>query len=142
SRELTHRHRVINVAALRDIRKRNVVIHQQDQHLAFGRTELQATRHPLCENRARFRMRPGPDRFASVMQQQRQIKDKGICEFFEKVSVLDKLWIFGSRQRIELIDTDQSMFVGGITVKKLVLHQAGKLSKLRNILSEKIEPVH
>src|SRR5438309_8566017 len=118
------------------------MIHQQNQHLAFTRIKLKTARYALRKDRARFRMWPGPDSLAGVMQQQRQIKNKRIWQFLEKLSVLDELGIFGSRQRVELVNADQRMFVRGVAVKKFMLHQTSKLAELGNVLTEEIEPMH
>src|SRR5437016_2341457 len=94
------------------------MVYQQDQHLAFTRVELKAARDALGKDRARFRMRSRPHRLAGVMQQQRQIKNERIWQFLEKFPVLDQFGIFGSRQRIELVNADERVFVRGVTVKK------------------------
>src|SRR5438034_452842 len=72
----------------------------------------------LSENRARFRMRASADRFAGVMQQQSQVKDEWISQFFEKFPVFDQLAIFRAGERIEFVDTDQSVFVGSVAVDR------------------------
>ena len=119
-----------------------MVVHQQDQHLAFARIELKTARDPLRKNRARFRMRAGAHRFAGVVQQQSQVKHERIGQFLEKFPVLDQLAIFRLRQRIEFVDTDQSVFVRSVAVEKFMLHQTGELAELGNVLPEKIQPVH
>ena len=118
------------------------MVYQQDQHLAFTRVELKTARDALRKDRARFRMWPGPHGLAGVMQQQRQIKNKRIWQFLEKFPVLDQFGIFGSCQRIKLINADQRVFVRGVAVKKFMLHQTSKLAELGNVLTEEIEAMH
>ena len=100
-------------------------------------SKLKPARDALRKKRARFRVRTRADRLAGVMQQQRQIKNERIREFLEKFAVLDQFRVLGSCQRIELFDADQRVFVRGVTVKKFVLHQAGKLAELGNVSARK-----
>src|SRR2546430_1431798 len=111
------------------------MIHQQDQHLAFTRIELKTARCAFRKDRARFRMRPGADSLAGVMQQQRQIKNKRIGQLLEKLPILEQLGTFRSRQRVELVNADQRVFIRGVAVKKFMLHQTSKLAELRNVLT-------
>src|SRR6266576_4909465 len=113
------------------------MIHQQNQHLAFTRVKLKTARYALRKNRARFRMWPGSDSLAGVMQQQRQIKDKRIGQLLEKFPIFKQFGIFRSRQRVELVNADQRVFIRGVAVKKFMLHQTSKLAELRNVLTRK-----
>src|SRR5438067_426476 len=87
-------------------------------------------------------MRPRSDRLSGIVQQECQVKDQWVMQVFEQFPVTDELDILGAGQRVQLIDANQSMFVGGITMEELVLDQAGQLAKFRQITTEEIHPVH
>src|SRR5476651_935105 len=87
-------------------------------------------------------MRPRRDTFAGVVQQQGEIEHEWVFEFLEQLSILNQLRIIGRGECVQLIDADQSMFVGGVAMKKLVLHETGELPKLRKITPEKIDTMH
>src|SRR5689334_7645985 len=87
-------------------------------------------------------MRPSTYRLTGVMQQQSQVKHERIGQFLEKFPVLDQLAVFRVRQRIQFVDTDQSVFVRSVAVEKFMLHQTGELAELGNILPKKIQPMH
>jgi len=65
-----------------------------------------------------------------------------IFEFLKKFPVRHQLRIFSGGERIQLVDANQSMLVGGVAMKKFVLHEAGELSELGQISPEKIDTMH
>ena len=60
----------------------------------------------------------------------------------KNAAIGNHLWIVRPDQGIELVDADQGMFVGRVTMKKLVLHQTGQLPEFRNVAAKKIHAVH
>ena len=67
-------------------------------------------------------MRPCADGLPGVVQKQSQIQDKGVFDSFKDFAIGGELRIIDLGQRIEFVDADQRMFVGGITMEKLMLH--------------------
>ena len=65
-------------------------------------------------------------------------KEPGFRKFLEKLSIGHELWILRPHQRVEFFDADQGVLIGGITMKKLVLHQAGEVTELRKVTAEEI----
>ena len=87
----------------------------------------------LREERARFRVRSRGDRPAGVVQQKREVEDKRILQFFEQRPIRAQLRVLSVHHLVKLVDANQGMFVGGVTMEKLVLHQAGELAEFRNV---------
>src|ERR1043166_785219 len=87
-------------------------------------------------------MRAGAYGFAGIVQQDRQIKHKWILQLLENLPIKNELGILGRRQCIELVDANQRVFVRGVAMQKLVLHETSQLSKLRNVAPEKIDSMH
>src|ERR1041384_3004720 len=87
-------------------------------------------------------MWPRPDRASGVVKEEREIEDKRVVEFLEETAVSAELRVFGVHDLVEFIDADQRVFVGRVTMEKLMLHQAGELAEFRNVTAEKINPVH
>ena len=141
-RQLRDRGGIVEISLLSNVRKREVVIDEKDERLALLGRQLQAVRDALGENSARLSVRPGPDGFAGIVQEQGQIKNERILELLEESSIRDQLRILRPGQSIELVDANQRMFVGGVTVEKLVLNQTGQLAEFGNVASEEIDPVH
>ena len=87
-------------------------------------------------------MRPRSDRLSGIVQQECQVKDQWVMQVFEQFPVTDELDILGAGQRVQLIDANQSMLVGGVTMEILVLNEAGQVTEFRQIAPEKIGGVH
>src|ERR1043166_2198885 len=87
-------------------------------------------------------MRPRADCTSGVVQKKRQIKDKWVVEFLEEAAISAELRIFGVHHLIEFINAHQRVFVGRVTMEKLVLHQASELAEFRDVTAQKINPVH
>src|SRR5260370_16867165 len=76
-----------------------------------------------------------------VVQKQSEIKHERFFQIFEKTAIGDQLRIVCPHQRVEFVDAKQRMLVRGVTMKKFLLHQASQWAELRNIATEKINPV-
>src|SRR5262249_48483133 len=87
-------------------------------------------------------MRPGPDRFAAIVQKKREIKNKRVLQLLKNLAISDQLRIRRLRQGIKFINANQCMLISRVTMEKLMLHQAGKLAELRNVPAQKIDPMH
>ena len=61
---------------------------------------------------------------------------------FEQFPIFEQLWVRCAGERIQFIDANQGVLVRRVAMKEFMLNQAGQLSKFRNILPEKIEPMH
>src|ERR1700736_3649499 len=87
-------------------------------------------------------MRSGTDCFARVVQEQRQVEHKRILQLFEKPAIRGQLRVLRIRERIELVDTEQRVFVCGVTMRKFVLYETGERAELGNVTTEEIHPMH
>ena len=82
-RQLHHRRWVIQISLLCDVRERDVMVNEKNERLPLFGRELQTRGDALGKKSARFRVRPGSDRLAGVVQQKRQIKDKRILQLLK-----------------------------------------------------------
>ena len=80
--------------------------------------------------------------FPGVVQEQRKIKHEWVFEFLEQSVICAHLRIGRCAQRIQFIDADQGVFIRGVAMEKFVLHQAGERPEFRDVLPEKIDPMH
>ncbi len=133
---------VVEVAVLRGGGQLVVRVHQQDEHAPPLRGKLQAAGDLLGQHCAGVLVVAGVGRLAGVVQQQGEIKHGGVFQLLEKRAVAAEAFLFGEEDAVEFLDADEGVFVGGVTVIKLVLHQAGERAELRNIASEEAEIVH
>src|SRR5262249_31525986 len=115
---------------------------EQEYGFALLGLQVQARGDTLGEERARLGMRPGPDRFAAIVQKKREIKNKRVLQLLKNLAISDQLRIRRLRQGIKFINANQCMLISRVTMEKLMLHQAGKLAELRNVPAQKIDPMH
>ena len=76
------------------------------------------------------------------MKQERKIEYVWIFDIAKERLVLRKLRILCIYQRIKLLDANKRVLIGRVPVKKLMLHQASQIAKLRKISSQKIDLMH
>jgi hypothetical protein len=65
--EVCHRRRIIKISLLRGLRKREVMINQQDKGLALLGRQLQTRGDTLGKKRARFGVWPRANRFTAIV---------------------------------------------------------------------------
>ncbi len=95
--QLDHGRRIVDVSLLRDVRKGDVMIDEEDQRAALLGRELQTRRHALGKKRARFGMGPRANAFAGVVQEEGEIEDIGIGQLLEQVPGRAAAWVLSSR---------------------------------------------
>src|SRR4029077_2339175 len=71
-----------------------------------------------------------------------EVEHKRVLQLFEKPAIRGQLRVVSIRERIELVDTEQRVFVGGVTMRKFVLHETGESAELRDVTTEEIHPMH
>src|SRR5208283_4170514 len=81
-------------------------------------------------------------RFADVVQQQREVKQAGAVETLKQRRVMFVRLVLRLPNPVELFEADQRVFVGGVLMIKLVLHQAGEPAEFRDVFAEQIHLVH
>src|SRR6266487_2943142 len=118
------------------------MIHQQHELLSAGWDQLQTSCNTMSEKRASFRVRTRSHAFSRVVQEQRQVENDWIGQLLKEFSILQELRVFGGDQGIEFLNADQRVFIRRVAVEKLMLNQTRELTKLRNIVTEKINPMH
>src|SRR5262249_36604726 len=79
---------------------------------------------------------------ADVVQQQREINERGAIEFLKQLRVTGMRRSGGAPDAIKLLETHQRVLVRGVLMIKLVLNEAGELAELGNVFAEKIHLVH
>ncbi len=87
-------------------------------------------------------MRPGPDAFARVVHEEREIKNVGIGQRREKLLVGLQFRFVSLAERVELLEADQGVLVRRVTMEIFMLHKAGEGTEFRQITPEKIDLVH
>ena len=76
------------------------------------------------------------------MQKKCKIQHQRVLELLKNITVSYQFGVSDVGERIEFVDAYQCMLVGCVTVQKLMLHEAGKLTEFWNVTAEKIDPVH
>src|SRR5262249_42803790 len=87
-------------------------------------------------------MRSRANRPPGVVQEQCQVEDEWIIQIFEDLAIRNQLRIVRPYERVELVDAEECMLVRGITMEKLVLHEAGQLPEFGDVAAQKIDPMH
>ena len=117
---------IVEVLAPRDLGHGEMVIDQKDQRGKIGAFQPHPARHAHRVDRAGFRMALGVFRFAGVVEEHRQIEDVGPRHLLQDGAVLREGRLGGVDDFVEHLDANERVFVGGVTMKKFVLHQAGQ----------------
>ena len=81
-------------------------------------------------------------RLAHVVQQQRQVKQARAFEALKERRVIFVRLVLGLPNAVQLLQADQRVFVGGVLMVKLVLHQAGEPAEFGNVFAEQVHLVH
>ena len=96
----------------------------------------------MREERAGFRVGPGANGLAAIVQKKRKIEHQRLLELLKNITVSYQFGVSDVCERVEFVDAYQCMLVGCVTVQKLILHEACKLTEFGNVTTEKIDPVH
>src|SRR5207253_2858420 len=87
-------------------------------------------------------MGPGANGLAAIVQKKCKIQHQRVLELLKNITVSYQFGVSDVGERVEFVDAYQCMLVGCVTVQKLMLHEAGKLTEFWNVAAEKIDPVH
>ena len=63
--------------------------------------------------------------FPGVVQEQGHVKDGWVFELLKQDAIPAEFFPFREQDAIKLLDADKSVFIGGVTVVKFVLNEAG-----------------
>src|SRR5580692_377333 len=118
------------------------MVHQQYQFSSSFRRKLEPGGDLLSIERARLRMMACTGGFPGIMQQERQVKHVGILNLQKKRFICCQFRVLCIDERVQLLNANQGMFVRGVPVKKLVLHQTGQIAEFGQISSQEIHLVH
>ena len=81
-------------------------------------------------------------RFAGVVEEHGQVEDVGPRRLLQEGAVFGKGRLGGVDDFVERFDADEGVFVGGVTMEELMLHQAGEGAELGEEAAEEAEFVH
>src|SRR5438270_4119775 len=101
-REFNCRLGVVDVSLLSECRHGHVVVDQADERAALSRLELETNRGPLRKNRACFRVRPGANRTAGIVQEQSQVENERVWQVLEHLAIATELCVLRVRESVEL----------------------------------------
>ena len=121
-----------------------MVLNDDSQGLRCGTVEPEPFGGAHGHHRADFRV-PAllvAFRFAHVVQQQRQIEQARAFEALKERRVIFVRLGLGLPDPVQLLQANQRVFVGGVLMVKLVLHQAGELAEFGNVFAEQIHLMH
>src|SRR5271166_3234600 len=118
------------------------MVHQQYQFSPSFRRQLEAGGDLVSIERARLRVMACTGGFPGIMKQERQVKHVGILNLQKKRFICCQLRVLCIDERVQLLNANQGMFIRGVPVKKLVLHQAGQIAEFGQISSKEIHLVH
>ena len=134
--------RVVQVAALRNLAHRQVMLDDQPQRVAGGTVEAQAPGHVQRQSAANFGMAAGARGLAGVVQQQREVEHERPLHRPENLRVIAVGGFARFPNPVKLFEANQGVFVGGVLVIELVLHQTGEPAEFRHEFAEKADLVH
>src|ERR1700756_1694820 len=83
-----------------------------------------------------------PHGLAAVVQEKCEIQNHWVCELLEQFTIMNQLRIVGRRQGVEFVNAHERVLVGGISMQKLVLHEARELAEFGNVPAKKIHSMH
>ena len=142
ARKFRDRGRIVEVSLLGRERDFVVGIDKGNEHAAAFRGKLQTPGDLLREKRAGIFVMALVGRLSRIVQEQGEIKHRRILKLLKHRAIPAEFFLFREEDTIKLLDADKSVFVGGITVVKFVLNEAGKGSELGNVAPEETKIVH
>ena len=133
---------VLEIAPLRSAGHEQMVLDHQPQVVRHGAIQAQPHRHPRRQPAADLRVLAVAVRLAGVMQQQRQVKDVGPLQALEQLRIMGVGSDLGLPDPVNLLQAHERVFVRGVLVIKLMLHQAGQPAELGNVFAEQTRLMH
>ena len=133
---------VVEVLAPGDLRHGEVVVDEEDERGEIGALQAHAARDAHRVDRAGLGVALGVVRLAGVVEQHGQVEDVGPRRLLQERAVLGEGRFGGVDDLVEHLDADEGVLVGGVTMEKFVLHQAGEGAELGEEAAEKSEFVH
>ena len=133
---------VLNVHLGREAPQGEVVVHEEHDERTPSTGDLQATAHPGRQDGGTVGMFTNIFSPPGIVENQGDVESVGIGMLKKKIPVEGPLGGFVIHEGIELIDAAKSVFIRSVTMKKLVLNQAIKRSKFREIASENTTSMH
>ena len=79
---------------------------------------------------------------AGVVQEQGEVEQVRLVDVLQDVGVMGERRLLGVPDQVEFLQADQRVFIGGVGVEELVLHEAGHPAKLRDVAAEQSDLVH
>ena len=76
------------------------------------------------------------------MEQNREIKNRGVFELLKNLSVASKFFFRRKENAIELLDADERVLIGRVAVEELVLNEAVQRAELGDITTQDTEIMH
>ena len=117
-------------------------IDERDEHPATLGRELQTACDFVGEQRAGLLVVAGVRGLAGIVEQHREVEDRGIFELLKNRAVALQPALVGKKDGIEFFDADECVFVGGVAVVELVLNEAIKRAELGDVAAQHAEVVH
>jgi len=102
-----------------------VLFDQDAQGMGGGAVERQASGHAQGDLPTDFGVVGAVQRLPRIVQQQGQMKDEGPFDAAEDFRVVAEVGVLRFPHLVELSQAHQGVFVRGVLMIELVLHQAG-----------------
>ncbi len=118
------------------------MIDQEDEGGEIGALQPHAARNAHGVDGAGLGMMTAVFGPARVVQQHGQVKNVWPGKLLEQGTIFGEGRFLGVDDPVEHLQADEGVFVGGVTVKEFMLHQAGQGAKLREEAAEEAEFVH
>lgn len=136
--------RIFDVPSLRDEGHCQMLIDQEAQRLGVFGGQSEPLGGALGDGRAGARMveRAAASRLAGVVQDKREIEQIGTVQAFQKLFVVGMRRFGGFQDLIQVFQTDDGVFVGGVDVIEFVLHLAGQFAEFRNVFAQQSDFMH
>src|SRR5947209_18547584 len=87
-------------------------------------------------------MGSGTNGLAAIVQKKCKIQHQRVLELLKNITVSYQFGVSDVCEHVEFVDAYQCMLVGCVTIEKLMLHEAGKLTEFCNVTAEKMDTVH
>src|SRR5258708_33804785 len=87
-------------------------------------------------------MGSGANGLAAIVQKKCKIQHQRVLELLKNITVSYQFGASDVGERVEFVDAYQCMLVGCVTVQKLMLHEAGKLTESWKLAAARIAPEH
>ena len=142
SGEITNDSAIFQVSPLGNLSHKKMVLNEQPKAVGGRSIQPEAPRNSDGDCPAYIRVVARFIGLARIMQQERKVQEKWPFDLLQQLAVMIDGRILRLPDLVQLLDTNQRVFIRCVLMVKFVLDQAGKAAEFRNVFAQQAYLVH